>query len=47
MSDWSVKRNKHREPILVLDGSIMNYGKIIEVLVPEEDDFEDEYVTVS
>ncbi|CAB4028081.1 Hypothetical predicted protein [Paramuricea clavata] len=46
MVSWSIKKKEDGELLLVLDGEVVeeNYGKILDVSVPTEEEYEDEHV---
>ena len=47
MSLWGVKKSEYGGPVLVLNGEETDYGGILEVLVPGQEEYEDEYMKVS
>ena len=47
MMAWSIKKAENGELEFLLDGEVVEFGRILDVSVPIEDEYEDEYVRVS
>ena len=47
MVAWTIRRTDEGELSIILNGEVVKYGAILDMSVPIDDEYEDEYVKVS
>ena len=47
MVAWTIRKTDEGQLSLILNGEVVKYGAILDVSVPIDDEYEDEYVKVS